>query len=214
MSNVICIYPQDRTTAFLRPLCDYICSTFKAEEIGFDTSGDDDPHETIYDAIIGAQTVFFLGHGSSYCLYASILDNDKLIEENNVGILRGKQLFLLACNSNQFIIHFGLSDSIGFGFLPTSVDDINRTRHYHRLDISNTTSSDVKCFNEALVNGLVNTLSWETMGDYSLFAERFKFSISKEIIDCLINSGSANRRVVADELYYLFKDLLIKEKPL
>ena len=47
MSNVICIYPQDVSTNFLRPLCNFICSTFGAIEIGFDTSGDDDPHEAI-----------------------------------------------------------------------------------------------------------------------------------------------------------------------
>lgn len=58
MSDVICIYPQDATTAFLRDLCDFICSIFDATEIGFDTSGDDDPHEAIYAEIRSAQTIF------------------------------------------------------------------------------------------------------------------------------------------------------------
>ena len=65
MSNVICIYPQDVSTNFLRPLCNFICSTFGAIEIGFDTSGDDDPHEAIYAGIRNAQTIFFLGHAGA-----------------------------------------------------------------------------------------------------------------------------------------------------
>ena len=42
MSKVVCIYPEDLTTAFLRPLCNHICSTFNAVEVGYDTSIDDD----------------------------------------------------------------------------------------------------------------------------------------------------------------------------
>lgn len=211
MSDVICIYPQDATTIFLRPLCDFICSAFGATEIGFDTSGDDDPHEAIYAGIRNAQTIFFLGHGRSDCLYASVMDNDKLIEKSNVSLLEGKQLFLLACDSDQFIKNYGLSNAIGFGFLPTSKDDVNRRKKYHKVDISGTTRQDVDCFNTALVKSLIKAVSIEkTIDDPSLFAERLKFNASSEIVDCLINTKSPNYRVVADELYYFYKDLLIK----
>lgn len=210
MSDVICIYPQDVTTDFLRPLCDFICSTFGATEIGFDTSGDDDPHEAIYVGIRTAQTIFFLGHGRSDCLYARVIDNDKLIEKNNVSMLEGKQLFLLACDSNQFIKKYGLSNAIGFGFLPTSKEDVDRIKEYHKVDISGTTQQDVDSFKDALVNSLIRSLSIETMGDPSLFAKRFTFNVSMEIVDCLINTKSPNYRVVADELYFFYKDLLIK----
>lgn len=210
MSDVICIYPQDATTGFLRPLCEFICSTFGATEIGFDTSGDDDPHEAIYAGIRNAQTIFFLGHGRSDCLYASVMDNDKLIEKSNVSLLEGKQLFLLACDSDQFIKNYELSNAIGFGFLPTSKDDVNRRKNYHKLDISGTTQQDVDCFKSALVNSLINSLSIETIIDPSLFAERLKFNASMEIVDCLLNTKSPNYRIVADELYFLYKDMLIK----
>lgn len=210
MSDVICIYPQDATTAFLRDLCDFICSIYDATEIGFDTSGDDDPHEAIYAEIRSAQTIFFLGHGRSDCLYASVMDNDKLIEEDNVTLLEGKRLFLLACDSDQFIKKYRLPNAIGFGFLPTSKDDVERRREYHKVDISGTTQKDVDCFNTALVNSLIKSLSIETMNDPSLFAERLKFNVSTEIVECLTNTKSLNYRVVADELYYFYNDLLIK----
>lgn len=210
MSDVICIYPQDTTTVFLRPLCDFICSTFGATEIGFDTSGDDDPHEAVYVGIRNAQTIFFLGHGRSDCLYASVMDNDKLIEKSNVSLLEGKQLFLLACDSDQFIKNYGLVNSFGFGFLPTSMYDVAIRKQYHKLDISKTKQEDVECFKAALVNTLINTLSIETLLDPSLFVSRLKFNASKEIVNCLVNAQAPNYRIVADELYYLYKDLLIK----
>ncbi len=210
MSDVICIYPQDITTDFLSPLCDFICSTFGATEIGFDTSRDDDPHEAIYAGIRNAQTIFFLGHGRSDCLYASVMDNDKLIEKSNVSLLERKQLFLLACDSDQFIKNYELSNATGFGFLPTSKDDVDRRRKHHKVDISGTTQQDVDCFKAAMVNSLIKSLSKETMDDPSLFAERLRFNASVEIIDCLINTKSPNYRIVADELYYFYKDLLIK----
>lgn len=83
MSKTVCIYPQDATTDFLRPLCNHVCATFGAVEVGYDTSGDDDPMEIIFDEIKDAETVFFLGHGMSTCLYASILDNVELFNKEN-----------------------------------------------------------------------------------------------------------------------------------
>mgnify|MGYP006916080993 FL=1 len=208
MGKAVCIYPQDATTDFLRPLCNHVCSTFGAVEVGYDTSGDDDPMEIIFDEIKDAETVFFLGHGMSTCLYASILDNVELFNKENISFLHGKRLFLLACNSNQFIDKFKLTDAIGFGFLPTSEEDIERTKRYHKLDISMTGILDVDCFKSALVQCLINTLSKETIDDFYLFKERMLFNTCGGIVDCLTNKISTNYRIVADELYYMYKDII------
>ena len=209
MSKTVCIYPQDATTDFLRPLCDHIFATFDAVEVGYDTSGDDDPMEIIFDEIKDAETIFFLGHGMSTCLYASILDNVELFNKENITLLEGKRLFLLACNSDQFITKFKLADAVGFGFLPTSEEDIERTKQYHKLDISMTGILDVECFKTALVQCLINTLSRETMDDPYLFRERMLFNTCSEIVDCLTNKKSTNYRIVADELYYMYKDMIV-----
>ena len=207
MSKTVCIYPQDATTDFLRPLCDHICATFDAVEVGYDTSGDDDPMEIIFNEIKDAQTIFFLGHGMSTCLYASILDNVELFNKDNIQLLEGKRLFLLTCDSNQFITKFKLTDAVGFGFLPTSEEDIERIRQYHKLDISMASVLDVECFKTALVQCLINTLSRETIDDSYLFRERMLFNTCSEIVDCLINKQSTNYRIVSDELYYMYKDM-------
>lgn len=209
MSKIVCIYPQDTTTDFLRPLCDHICTTFDAIEVGYDTSGDDDPMEIIFNAIRDAEIIFFLGHGKSTCLYASILDNSELFNKDNISLLKGKRLFLLACNSDQFIENFNLTDAIGFGFLPTSEEDVERTKQYHKMDISNTNILDINSLNSGLVESLINTLSQDTLRDFHLFKERMIFNISVEIVDRLVNKATTNHRIVADELYYIYKDMVI-----
>ena len=208
MGKTVCIYPQDATTDFLRPLCNHVCATFGAVEVGYDTSGDVDPMEIIFDEIKDAETVFFLGHGMSTCLYASILENVELFNKENISLLHGKRLFLLACNSNQFIDKFKLTDAIGFGFLPTSEEDIERTKRYHKLDISMTGILDVDCFKAALVQCLINTLSKATIDDFYLFKERMLFNTCGGIVDCLANKKSTNYRIVADELYNMYKDII------
>lgn len=210
MNKTICIYPHDFTTDFLHPLFEHICTTLDASGIGYDTSGDDDPLELIYDEIKEADTVFFLGHGMSTCLYASTIDNVALFHENNYTLLEGKRLFLLACNSNQFIKEFNLINAIGFGFLPTSDDDIENNRKFHNIDISNTSIFDIECFDNAIVEILINTISKETIKDFHLFKERLLLNTSRKIVDCLINKKSPNYRIVADELYYMYKDVVFK----
>lgn len=207
MRKVVCIFPHDFTTDFLRPLCDHICTTFDALEVGYDTTSDDDPLELIFNTIEHADTIFFLGHGKSTCLYASTLDNLELFEKNNVSLLKGKHLFLLACDSSQFISNFNITDAVGFGFLPTSEEDL--IRRLHGMDISITGILDVECFNNALVQCLISSLCKETMADFNLLKERIKFNVSKEIVDCLVNKKCTNYRVVADELFYVQKDLII-----
>lgn len=209
MSEIVCIYPQDTTTVFLRSLCDHICTTFNAVEVGYDTSGDDDPIEVIHSEVRDARTIFFLGHGMSTCLYASIIDNVELFNKDNIALLSGKKLFLLACNSNQFINKFKITNAIGFGFLPTSEDDVKNVKQYHRMDISNTNILDVDCFNNAMVQCIINTLSVETMNDFHVFKERMLFNACIEIVNCLTDKKSTNYRVVADELYYMYKDIVL-----
>lgn len=208
MKKTVCIYPEDFTTAFLRPLYEHICTSFNAVGVGYVISGDDDPLELIFNELEDAQTVFFLGHGMSTCLYAGIIDNVQLINKDNIGLLEGKRLFLLACNADQFIKSYNLTNAIGFGFLPTSLNDARRTRKLHKMRIEHLQESDIEKYNTALVDALINTLSNTTMADFHLFKERLKFYISRRIVRILLQRETPNYRLVADALYYVYKDVI------
>lgn len=207
--KTVCLYMEDYTTVFLRPLYDHICQTFNAIGVVYDTSVDEDPLEIIYKELRDAQIVFFLGHGMSTCLYASIIDNVELVNRDNIDLLKGKQLFLLACNADQFIKKYNLTNSIGFGFLPTSLEDVRNVKRFHSTCIDDLKEEDVKYYNSSIVNALIHTLCKDTMNDLHLLQERLKFNISKEIVHCLLKKEVTNYRIVADELYYVYKDVYI-----
>ncbi|MEE0911436.1 MAG: hypothetical protein U0L67_03190 [Paludibacteraceae bacterium] len=209
MKKIVCIYPEDETTAFLQPLYVHICDTISAVGIHNDTTDEDGSLDNIYDEIKDAECVIFLGHGTSSILYGSRYDN-VVFESNNHNLLDGKRLLLLSCNSNQFIKKYEKNDSIGFGFLPTSLDDVRLTRTLHNVNIENIEKIDVDAYNMALVQSLINTISLNTMFDFHLFKERLKFNISREIVSCLIKRDVPNYRIVADMLYYVYKDMIIK----
>lgn len=208
MKKIVCIYPEDQTTDFLLPLYQHICENMHALGIHTDTTEEDDSLDKIYQEIKDAEIVIFLGHGTSKMLYGSGCAN-VVFEESNCHLLNDKKLFLLACNSDQFIRNHKLTNAIGFGFLPTSLDDVRQTQTLHGIWIENLDKNDVDCFNTSLVQSFVSTVSDETLSDVHLFKERLKFNISKEIVQCLIKKETPNFRTVADELYYVFKDMII-----
>ena len=208
MKKTVCIYPEDPTTLFLLPLDEHICTNMQAIGIHNDTTEEDDSLDKIYAEIKDAGSVVFLGHGTSQILYGSNCANI-VFEENNCDLLRDKRLLLLACNSDQFIKNYKLTEAIGFGFLPTSMDDSRHTRNLHSITVEDLRRKDVECYNVSLVNALIYSLSETTLSDFHLFKERLRFSVSREIVECLLKKEAPNYRTVADELYYVYKDMIV-----
>ena len=208
MKKIVCIYPEDPTTAFLLPLYEHICTNMQAIGIHNDTTEEDDSLDKLYAEIKDAEIVVFLGHGTSRLLYGSNCANI-VFEENNCNLLRDKRLLLLACNSDQFIKNYKLTDAIGFGFLPTSLDDARQTKILHSITVEHFGKKDVECYNVSLVNAFIHALCETTLSDFHLFKERLRFSISREIVECLLEKEAPNYRTVADELYYVYKDMIV-----
>ena len=73
MNDILCIYPKDATTEFLRPVYNAICAKPHVVGLELDTIEDDDFLEKLSDHLADADGVFFLGHGSSTCLYGTNL---------------------------------------------------------------------------------------------------------------------------------------------
>lgn len=213
MNKTACIYIQERdgTTSFLEPLVEHIKHVFGPVIVGYDIDSEDDPLEIIYQTISDADIVFFFGHGTSDRLYASTVDNLTLFDKNNIDLLSGKKLFLLSCNSADFIKKQHMKDAFGFGMLPTSLDDARKWKNLHGIHIEDFTRNDISIYNHALVEILINTITVDSMADYSLLKEKIKFQTSVEIVKCLFqHKDNANYRDIADLLYYFQKDILIQ----
>ena len=140
MNKILCIYPKDTTTEFLRPVYDAVCAKPHVVGLELDTIEDDDFLEKLSNHLKDAGIVFFLGHGSSTCLYGTNLN--PLIEDKmeNIEDLRNKSLILFACRSTEFIKNYHFQDSLGFGFIPTSLDDA-RDGVLHGVNLRNIDSS-------------------------------------------------------------------------
>lgn len=213
MNKTVCIYIQERdgTTSFLEPLVMHIKNMLAPIIVGHDIDSEDDPLEIIYRTIYNADMVFFFGHGTSDRLYASTVDNLTLFDKNNIDLLSGKRLFLLSCNSGDFIKKHRINDAFGFGMLPTSLDDARKWKNLHGIHIEDFTRNDISIYNHALVEILINAITVDSMADYSLLKDKIKFQTSVEIVKCLLQyKDNAKYRDMADLLYYFQNDILIQ----
>lgn len=213
MSKIVCIYSQEKdgSTDFLKPLYEYICTTLSAEGVGYDADSEEDTISKIHDTITDADTLIFLGHGNSKGLYASVRDNFELFNQVNISVLADKRLFLLACNSADFIRRYSLTKAIGFGHLPTSAEDANHWNNEHNISLNSFSEDDIKLYNNALVNILCNTIDPETISNPKLLYNRIQFQASVEIVKCLtLHTDNSHYRKIADLLFYLQKDIRIQ----
>ena len=158
MRRVLCLFPKDETTEFLRPIYEELCK--KSSVIGFDNDAieDDDYFEKLESLLQETDAMIFLGHGSSNTLYGTnfnpIIDD----KSGNLDYLKGRKLLLFSCKSVDYIRHYNLKDAIGFGFIPTSKDDAHEGAKLHNMDISCLDNSSLQLFRNAIVNIWQRTL--------------------------------------------------------
>ena len=207
MNKTLCIYPKDATTEFLRPVYKAICAKPHAVGLELDTIEDDDFLEKLSDHLADADGVFFLGHGSSTCLYGT--NQHPLLEDKmgNIDGLHNKSLILFACKSAEFIKNYHFQDSLGFGFIPTSLDDA-REGVLHNVNLKNIDSSCLDTFQQAIVRIWSRTLSEVTLEKLAIISNVFSFYTNCEIVDTLLHGKeSSDYRILADMLYYLKEDM-------
>lgn len=205
----LCVYPTDSTTEFLQPVFDKLCKIRDIEPFSGDSVDDDDFLENLEELSKRANSIIFLGHGSTNCLYGTNLN--PMIEEKlgNLQLLENKTLLLFACRSKDFIKNYNFHNALGFGFIPTTLDDA-RIGKLHKLDISILESLDLDAFRECIVRIWIRTLEDNELSNLSEFQKSFSFYTNIEITDILINKKELpHYRTIADMLYYLKSDMTL-----
>lgn len=208
MNNVLCIFPKDCTTEFLSPVYETIVSTYFATGLLGDPTVDDDYLEKLCLEASQADSIIFIGHGSSRALYG-INFNEIICEGNgNIDIFSGKRIILFSCKSIDFIKHFKLNNAIGFGLVPTSLIDTQSGKNFHNLSIGDLSVEDLAFIQECIVRIWQNSLKESDLFDVHKFYNAFSFYTNSEIVNCLLNHKSTpNYRLIADVLYYLKEDM-------
>lgn len=207
MNRILCIFPKDATTEFLRPVYNAICALPNVRGLELDTINDDDFLESLSSSLLDADIVIFLGHGSSSCLYGTNLNPLIDVGMGNIEELRGKSMIIFACKSADFIKKYHFQESIGFGFIPTSLDDA-RDGVLHNMNLKKLDPEGLEMFRQSIIRIWQSTLKELSFEQFELIPDIFSFYTNCEIVETLIHHKDyPYYRIVADMLYYLKDDM-------
>lgn len=148
--------------------------------------------------------IVFLGHGQSNQLYGGeALDSypkQPFIKLNQMKIFEEQYLFLLACDSADLIKksfkQSNYKKSIGFGELPTSLEEIEVDKKLSSVGISEQTIEDFK-------NEIVYTVSKALTlyyNDFDKLSDYLILLLDQRINDAVLNKGNRN---LADLLFMM-----------
>ena len=207
--NSVCIYPKDDTTAFLKPVADYL-----AHEGYYLYEGDTrkEGFASCMMEFVGlCDDVVFLGHGSSGQLYGTEMTS--LIDATNVNILKGKKLFLLSCNSRDFISSYKLINAIGFDNIPTGEYDINSIYENESDYFENKLSdADIEYFQNAIVRIVTSAFKSEGMDNMNMLANKIKMFTNRERFDCVTKYKDLDYRDILRMLYDFKEGMLFVDR--
>nr|WP_288834543.1 hypothetical protein [uncultured Flavobacterium sp.] len=154
--------------------------------------------------------ILFLGHGQSNQLYGGeCLDSfpkKAFVKLNEMNIFKDQHLFLLACDSADLIKssfrHSKMSKSIGFGGLPTSMEEVEKDKKLSSEGISEETIEDFK-------NEIVCTVSKAISLHYQDFNQLSDYLTL--LLDQRINNAVLvkKNRNLADLLFKMRNEMVI-----
>lgn len=209
MSKTFCIYPKDSTTAFLEPIFNTICGDHDVGSVIGDSS-DDDFFDSLNNGLrdVSLENLIFLGHGSGVTLYGSRFDT--LLENKELASLTNKTMILFSCNSRDFLKKMGTTRYIGFGFVPSGLDDIHENTNFHNLDLSPLSGRDweyVRCkYQKIWIDAL---RGFRDFTDVIGLGARLNLYMNCAIVDVLEDKTAPNRLLIADMLYYIKEDMVV-----
>ncbi|HRN15701.1 MAG TPA: hypothetical protein PLF38_01425 [Xylanibacter oryzae] len=209
MKNSICIFPKEKSTEFLQPIYDILISS-GVTGYNIDTTIAEEKAKLLKDlknSILKDDAVYFLGHGTSYCLYGTNME--ELINKWNINILKGKRLFLLSCRSTDLIKSKKYKNAIGFPDLPTSMDDILDIRTNEDPDyLKGIDEDDINAYNESLIRIICSALKHSDLSDTSRFESKIRMYANIEIVKLLTEKPALHYRDIANLIYEFKTDMI------
>lgn len=206
------IISKDPSTSFLYG----IIENLKSNNVGFELI-EIHPSEVSYadsyeviSKLSKSATIVFLGHGTNERLYGGEslpqFEKKSFIKLNEMNIFEGQNLFLLSCNSSGLIqSSYRLSKfnkSIGFGELPTSLQEVENNKRLSTEGILEETIADFK-------SEIVNIIS-KALANYHNDFDKLKDYLTL-FIDQRINNAVLfkNDRNLADLLFKMRNEMVI-----
>jgi hypothetical protein len=220
MNDIVCIFPNDDTTAFLEELIKRLKKSLPQNVICYKIKPTIDAHEACFQKVSKRSPknlILYLGHGQSDKLSgasaANTVSNNQeyalfrkkgFINQQNMAVFSDKKVICLSCNSNEKLGQYALSKNcqcfVGFGFIPTDW-----------LDETPCKSTDVDLFRQLLC---------ALMADAIIYAikHQFNFDQFEKILKTMTNQailaqshanlayGNTQNTWWVDESLYKLKD--------
>ncbi|SEB00854.1 hypothetical protein SAMN05443667_11513 [Flavobacterium gillisiae] len=154
--------------------------------------------------------ILFFGHGQSNQLYGGespdSFTKKPFIRLNEMSIFQEQYLFLLACDSASLIkSSFRMSKtikSIGFGALPTSIEEIENDK---KLSLEGISVQTIEDFKKTIVDTVSNALLISTK-DFIHLKDYLILLVDKKINDAVLLKNDRN---LADLLYRMRNEMVV-----
>lgn len=209
------IYPEDPSISFLDPVPESLLASLGSENfqlirVPASTDGYRDAREEI-SALGQGSLVLYLGHGTSRELYggaSECFDRKPLYRFDDMSHFKDSKVIFFSCQSRRLInssrARAGFSGAVGFGMLPSDMNEVWATAGVKSLDI---TPEILERYKSELVNILVDALKHapELAGNLEAFHSYFLLYLNKRI-NALALSGEES--VLANFLFFVKQDFV------
>lgn len=205
MSNIHIIHALDETTEFLNVFNKHFPDQYFIIE---PNKSSVNKSLSFVEQVPEEDMIVFLGHGHSTGLYTP--ESDTFEKEVFINVELGNDLFknrlvfLLTCNSNQFIKK--LSDYrniIGFGNIISSMHEVNSEAEVTTGIYRNLSIGDVEFFNESYCGAVISALNEYQNSSLSFIdlPKIIEFNINQRINETLLNKEIKNRTEISRLLF-------------
>lgn len=235
--KILIVHPYDKSTSFLERIKNHLQSIFPDYTHYFSVKPNEPSHNACLKDIEDFSDdglILFMGHGKSNCLYGAKGDffgtlenelvkeeqpdkyynNNSFINELNLEIFNNKKIISLSCNSNGQIgkksVESGAKVFLGFGDLPTSVDELEESGESNQLGKSlSTIEQALKTeINYILKKSLEIGISKNH--SFSQLLDVICFICNQRIAHYLVQQKKiSERKLIANYLYSFKKEIRI-----
>lgn len=213
MNKLVCIFPEDETTFFLKPLYNLLKSSENIDCYSFNTYEDEVLNMKLKSELeeLEKESFFiFLGHGASHSVYGSPIKDSRTTFLTKEEIDKYEcQLCFISCRSADLLNKKG--NSIGFGNIPTDYEmDVLAMREHDVNYLSGINVNDIENFKKIFIEVLRSSfILWFSFKELSLFKLNsfFRLFINKKICELLLSKDVNNYRGIANILYELKEEL-------
>lgn len=219
MSSIYIIFPQDRTTAFLRSIITHLNKTHAPNSFNLiEVHPSDESYAKSFELmcqIPNDSIVLFMGHGQPEILYGAESDSFKkkpLVKKVDMKVFRGKYLFSLSCNSTELLratfSQAGFINSIGFGSLPTEMTEVENNK---KLKEQGITESVIKRYKDILIELVSLSLSDLILKKhtFSELSNYFTLRLNKKISEVILeDKTSKENRLLSNLLFQMRSEMI------